>query len=51
MKYSVLKDSEQLFASKYRLIPPTEEELAREIERERRMIMEQRARYETNRDS
>jgi len=50
VKYSVLKDSEQLFASKYRLILPTEEELAREIERERRMIMEQRARYVTNRD-
>lgn len=49
VKYSVLKDSEQLFASKYRLILPTEEELASEIERERRMIMEQRARYETNR--
>ena len=51
VKYSVLKDSEQLFASKYRLVLPTEEELAREIERERRMIMEQRARYEVNRES
>lgn len=51
VKYSVLKDSEQIFASKYRLILPTEEELAREIERERRMIMEQRARYEVNRES
>lgn len=50
VKYSVLKDSEQIFASKYRLILPTEEELAREIERERRMIMEQRARYEVNRE-
>jgi len=50
VKYSVLKDSEQLFASKYRLILPTEEELAREIERERRTIMEQRARYEVSRD-
>ncbi len=48
VKYSVLKDSEQLFASKYRLILPTEEELAREIERERRMIMEQRAHYDVN---
>lgn len=51
VKYSVLKDSEQLFASKYRLVLPTEEELVREIERERRMIMEQRARYEVNRES
>lgn len=49
VKYSVLKDSEQLFASKYRLILPTEEELVREIERERRMIMEQRGRYDVNR--
>ncbi len=37
-KYSVLKDSEQLFASKYMLFLPTEEELQREIERERRLI-------------
>ncbi|MCC6500255.1 MAG: DUF1016 family protein [Anaerolineales bacterium] len=48
VKYSVLKDSEQLFASKYRLILPTEEELAREIERERRKVMEERARYDIN---
>jgi predicted nuclease of restriction endonuclease-like (RecB) superfamily len=47
VKYSVLKDSEQLFASKYRLILPTEEELAKEIERERRMIMERSAQYQT----
>ncbi|HLB46957.1 MAG TPA: PDDEXK nuclease domain-containing protein [Anaerolineales bacterium] len=47
VRYSVLKDSEQLFASKYRLILPTEEELVAEIQRERRLIMEQRARYET----
>jgi predicted nuclease of restriction endonuclease-like (RecB) superfamily len=51
VKYSVLKDSEQLFASKYRLILPTEEELAREIERERRRIMEQRAPYDINHQS
>ena len=38
--------SEQLFASKYRLILPTEEELAAELDREHRMIMEQRAVYE-----
>lgn len=36
--YSVLKDSEQLFASKYRTLLPTEEELAAEIERERLLI-------------
>jgi hypothetical protein len=33
--YSVLKGNEQLFASKYRTLLPTEEELATEIERER----------------
>jgi predicted nuclease of restriction endonuclease-like (RecB) superfamily len=49
VKYSVLKDSEQLFASKYRLILPSEEELVAEIERERRLILEQRAVYETGR--
>lgn len=34
-KYSVLKDSKQLFASKYLHYLPTEEELRRELERER----------------
>lgn len=37
-RYSVLKDSEQLFATKYRLILPSEEELRTEIERERAAI-------------
>ena len=37
-KYSVLKDRKQIFASKYMLYLPTEEELRREIERERRLI-------------
>jgi len=36
--YSVLKESQKLFASRYKLILPNEEELRREIERERRMI-------------
>lgn len=38
VKYSVLKDSEQLFASKYRLVLPTEEELKAELEREINLI-------------
>ena len=38
--YSVLHESEQLFASKYRLILPSEEELRREIERERASMEE-----------
>jgi len=38
VKYSVLKDSEQLFASKYRLVLPTEDELKAELEREMKLI-------------
>ena len=37
-KYSVLKDSAQLFASKYMLYLPTVEELERELEREQRLL-------------
>lgn len=38
VKYSVLNESKQLFASKYKLYLPTEEELARELDREKRLI-------------
>ncbi|MCK5242087.1 DUF1016 family protein [bacterium] len=38
VKYSVLKESEQLFASKYRLVLPTEDELKAELEREIHLI-------------
>lgn len=38
VQYSVLKGSEQLFASKYRTLLPTEAELIAELERERRVI-------------
>lgn len=41
VKYSILSGSEQLFATKYRLYLPTEEELIAEIEREKRLIREQ----------
>jgi hypothetical protein len=34
VKYSVLSESQQLFASKYMLYLPTEEELAQELKRE-----------------
>jgi predicted nuclease of restriction endonuclease-like (RecB) superfamily len=45
-KYSVLSESNQLFASKYRLYLPSEEELRAEIERERGLaVREQEARY------
>lgn len=42
-RYSVLKESRQLFASKYRLYLPTEEELAIELRREIRVIEEGKA--------
>jgi predicted nuclease of restriction endonuclease-like (RecB) superfamily len=38
VKYSVIQESQQLYASKYRRILPTEEELIAEIEREKRLI-------------
>lgn len=39
-RYSVLSDRQQIFASKYMLCLPTEEQLQIEIERERRLIEE-----------
>lgn len=42
VKYSVLNDAQQIFASRYRLELPTAEELQREIEFERRRIEEQK---------
>ena len=36
-KYSVLHDSEQLFATKYMAYMPTEEELRKEIEQQKRL--------------
>ncbi len=38
VRYSVLHESEHLFASKYRLVLPSEDELRREIDRERARI-------------
>ncbi len=35
VRYSVLHENEQLFATKYRLVLPSEEELRQELERER----------------
>lgn len=46
VKYSVLKENKQLFASKYKLYLPSEQELIEEIEREKAMIVrEQMAKY------
>ena len=38
VRYSVLNESKQLFASKYKLFLPSEEELRKELDRERRQI-------------
>ncbi|WP_439556600.1 PDDEXK nuclease domain-containing protein [Dyadobacter sp.] len=38
VKYSILNDSKQLFATKYMLYLPTEEELIAEVEREKKLI-------------
>lgn len=42
VKYSVLNDAKQIFASRYRLELPTAEELQHEIETERKRIEEQK---------
>ena len=41
VKYSVLTDNAQLFAAKYLLYLPTEEELKRELEQERIKVQAQ----------
>ncbi len=40
VRYSVLHESEQIFASKYRTVLPTEEELSIELDRNRRYLEE-----------
>ncbi|MDR1616210.1 MAG: hypothetical protein LBR98_04280 [Syntrophomonadaceae bacterium] len=42
-KYLALSENEHLFVSRYMLYLPTEEELKRELERERGLIERQRA--------
>jgi len=43
VRYTLLEDSKQIFASKYKLYLPTEDELKKELEREREMLeMEKR---------
>jgi predicted nuclease of restriction endonuclease-like (RecB) superfamily len=41
-RYSVLSESKQIFAARYLQVLPTEEELRRELERERRLLEMQR---------
>jgi len=38
VRYSVLHENEQIFASKYKLVLPSEEELRTELERERTQL-------------
>jgi hypothetical protein len=47
VKYSVMKDNKKLFASRYKLYLPTEEELKQEIKKERDdfLLEEERAKY------
>jgi len=40
-RYSILKGNEQIFAAKYKLYLPSEEELAREIERQKSLLKTQ----------
>ena len=42
VKYSLLNDSKQIFASKYMMYLPTEQELQAEIQRERRQIEQEK---------
>jgi len=49
VKYSVLADNEKLFASKYRLYLPTEEELKIELQREREYLERQFEEHKGNR--
>ena len=46
VKYSILADQKQLFASKYKLHLPSEEELKQELQKERQRVQEQLAQQE-----
>lgn len=41
-RYSILKGNEQIFATKYKLYLPTEEQLRREIERQKEIFLLQK---------
>ncbi|WP_164111676.1 MULTISPECIES: YhcG family protein [Sphingobacterium] len=45
VKYSVMNDSQQLFATKYMMYLPSEDELVAEIEREKNLLREQGVPY------
>jgi predicted nuclease of restriction endonuclease-like (RecB) superfamily len=49
-RYSILKGNERLFATKYKLYLPTEEELRLEIEREKELIQIQLEKIKTSKE-
>jgi predicted nuclease of restriction endonuclease-like (RecB) superfamily len=49
-RYSVLHDSDQIFAAKYMTYMPTEEELRREIEQQKRFFLEQHGKENNDAD-
>jgi predicted nuclease of restriction endonuclease-like (RecB) superfamily len=51
VRYSILEESKQLFASKYKLYLPSEEELATELARELELIARERGTDDENRAS
>jgi len=46
VKYSILEESKQIFASKYMLYMPTEEELKMEIKKDREILEIEESMYE-----
>lgn len=48
VRYSVLHGHEQLFASKYKLIQPNEDELRAELDRERTQLQSEHQRDDDN---
>jgi hypothetical protein len=42
VKYTLSEENSQIFTSKYKLYLPTEEELLRELESERKLIMQEK---------
>ena len=50
VKYTLLNESKTIFASKYKLYLPTEEELKRELKRERKLIEMERQLEDTSQD-
>ena len=50
-RYSILKDSKQLYAAKYLTYLPTEEELSREIREQKEFFELQKGKRESNKDT